>query len=124
MKKYVGIKFRMAEPQLKGHSLGFQQPNKAISEFTFNEPGYKVVDENGNHCWKSKLEFERDYRSIDGLTFGLAIEAMKKGLKVSRLGWSGYCHIDNEQINYSETHTVILNPSNIDMLAEDWQIID
>ena len=32
---------------------------------------------------------EKAYRKTDGLTFGLAIEAMKKGEKVARKGWNG-----------------------------------
>ena len=34
-------------------------------------------------------EFNSIYKSVDGLTFGLAIEAMKKGKKVARKGWNG-----------------------------------
>jgi hypothetical protein len=33
--------------------------------------------------------FEKYYRPVDGMTFGEAIEALKKGLKVARRGWNG-----------------------------------
>jgi hypothetical protein len=33
--------------------------------------------------------FDNAYSHTDGLTFGLAIEAAKKGLKIARLGWNG-----------------------------------
>ena len=29
------------------------------------------------------------YRKVDGLSFGLAIEALKKGKKIARKGWNG-----------------------------------
>lgn len=49
-----------------------------------NHPGFK-----GYISWSPKAVFERAYRPVDGLTFGLAIEAMKKGYKVARSGWNG-----------------------------------
>ncbi len=33
--------------------------------------------------------FERAYRSTAGMSFGLAVEAMKQGAKVARAGWNG-----------------------------------
>ncbi|MDS1356974.1 DUF2829 domain-containing protein, partial [Klebsiella pneumoniae] len=33
--------------------------------------------------------FEKAYRPVSGLSFGLAIEALKKGKKVARAGWNG-----------------------------------
>lgn len=49
-----------------------------------NVPGYV-----GYVSWSPKEVFERAYRPVDGLTFGLAIEAMKLGHKVARRGWNG-----------------------------------
>ena len=46
-------------------------------------------DHAGYISWSPKDVFERAYRKIDGLTFGLAVEAMKKGCKVARKGWNG-----------------------------------
>ena len=39
--------------------------------------------------WCPKGEFEAVSRPIDGMTFGMAIEAMKQGKKVARKGWNG-----------------------------------
>ena len=39
--------------------------------------------------WCPKAEFDAVSRPIDGMTFGMAIEAMKRGKKVSRRGWNG-----------------------------------
>lgn len=54
-----------------------------------NCPGYKVVYEDGYESWSPEAVFEYAYRPIDGLTFGLAIEALKQGKKVARKGWNG-----------------------------------
>ena len=43
----------------------------------------------GYVSWSPKEQFENAYREVNGLSFGLAIEALKKGLKVARAGWNG-----------------------------------
>lgn len=43
----------------------------------------------GYVSWSPAEQFQAAYRSTDGLTFGLALEALKKGLKVARAGWNG-----------------------------------
>lgn len=54
-----------------------------------DQHGYKVVYENGYTSWSPKDVFEKAYRRIDNLTFGLAIEALKQGKCVARQGWNG-----------------------------------
>jgi hypothetical protein len=54
-----------------------------------NCEGYKVVYEDCYESWSPKDVFEKAYRKVDGLTFGDAIEALKKGKKVTRRGWNG-----------------------------------
>lgn len=39
--------------------------------------------------WSPKDVFERAYKPTDGLTFGLALEALKQGKRVARAGWNG-----------------------------------
>ena len=39
--------------------------------------------------WSPKDVFERAYKTTEGMTFGLALEALKKGCKVARKGWNG-----------------------------------
>lgn len=39
--------------------------------------------------WSPKDIFDAEYRPIDGMTFGIAIEMLKKGEKVARKGWNG-----------------------------------
>ena len=76
MKRYIGTKIIHAEPQVEHHA---GEPRE----------GYKVVYQDGYTSWSPKDVFEEAYRPTEGLTFGLAIEALKKGLKVSRAGWNG-----------------------------------
>ena len=49
-----------------------------------NHPGFA-----GYISWSPKKQFDDAYRPTDGLPFGLAIEALKKGLRVARAGWNG-----------------------------------
>lgn len=72
MKKYLGVKLIEAELQVKGI-----------------RDGYKVVYPDGYVSWSPKDVFEEAYRETDGLTFGLAVEALKKGYRVARIGWNG-----------------------------------
>lgn len=43
----------------------------------------------GYVSWSPKEQFDKAYRSTDAMNFGLAVEALKKGLKVTREGWNG-----------------------------------
>ena len=43
----------------------------------------------GYISWSPKAQFDAAYRPTTGMTFGLAIEAMKQGAKVARAGWNG-----------------------------------
>lgn len=43
----------------------------------------------GYISWSPADVFEKAYRKTNGLTFGLAIEALKLGKNVSRAGWNG-----------------------------------
>lgn len=49
-----------------------------------NHPNFK-----GYISWSPKDVFERSYRQVAGMTFGLAVEALKRGKRVARAGWNG-----------------------------------
>ena len=51
--------------------------------------GYIVRYPDGYISWSPKEQFEESYRVTTGLNFGLALEALKKGIKVARKGWNG-----------------------------------
>ena len=54
-----------------------------------NDEGYLVVDSEGYQTWCPKAKFDAVSRPVDGMTLGMAIEAMKQGKKVARKGWNG-----------------------------------
>ena len=80
MKKYIGTKMISAEPckawkDAGGHKIG--------------DDGYKVIYKDGYESWSPADVFEEAYREIHGLTFGMALEALKNGYKLRRRGWNG-----------------------------------
>lgn len=48
-----------------------------------------VAGHEGYVSWSPKEQADNAYRPTDGMSFGLAIEALKKGLRVARAGWNG-----------------------------------
>ncbi len=51
--------------------------------------GYNVTYADGYTSWSPKEAFDDAYRPCDAMSFGLAIDALKRGLKVARAGWNG-----------------------------------
>lgn len=49
-----------------------------------NHPGFA-----GYISWSPKEQFDKAYRPTTALTFGLALEAMKNGGRITRGGWNG-----------------------------------
>ena len=113
-----------------------------------NVPEYK-----GYVSWSPKEQFENAYRTTDGISFGLAVEAMRKGCKVARRGWNGKGMFlflvpgSTFKVNkppllgiYPEGHEVSYLPhidmktadnkvvpwlaSQADVLSDDWMILD
>ena len=55
-----------------------------------NINGYKITDDDGVMEWICEYEFKKRYRGIMGqMTFGDAIEYLKKGCLVTIIGWNG-----------------------------------
>ena len=98
MKKYIGIKEINAKPMIRAAYNALRGWSVPIDENPADE-GYLVEYSDGgqaNHrdfagyiSWSPAGVFERAYKATDGMTFGLALEALKKGHKVSRRGWNG-----------------------------------
>lgn len=103
----------------------------------------------GYVSWSPKEQFEKAYRETSGLTFGLAIEALKLGERVTRAGWNGkgmwiwmpepldeFCTkvfvCGDEEfearpwigMKTADDQFVPWVASQSDMLAEDWQIVE
>ena len=88
MSKFIGVKMVEAVPM-----TAFDAAKKGYKTSIYgdevNNPGYEVTYPDGYKSWCPKDVFEESNRHIDNMTFGFAIEALKKGFKVARKGWNG-----------------------------------
>lgn len=97
MKQYIGAKRVAAEPAWR--ILGPGERIRIYSKDAVMEPkaeagcviqdGYRVRYADGYESWSPKEVFEEAYREVDGMSFGLALEAVKLGFRVARKGWNG-----------------------------------
>lgn len=88
MKDYIGTKMIQAKPMNRGDYnkyRGWQIPADENPE----DEGYLVKYKDGYESWSPKEAFEEAYRESTGLTFGVALELLKRGEKVARIGWNG-----------------------------------
>lgn len=83
--KYIGVKVVQAKP-CTSREFADLMGRPCDSE---NADGYKVRYEDGYISWCPKAQFEKANRTCNAMTFGHAIEALKKGLRVARQGWNG-----------------------------------
>ena len=149
MEKYIGTKLVEAEPayRIDGRIYVKSQP---VPRSLNSEDGYKVVYQDGYVSWSPKEVFEEAYRRTDNLSFGLAIEAAKRGKRIQRAGWNGknqyvelatrigyiradgclvnaeHADIGNKALAFVGTSGVQLGwlASQADMLADDWRIVE
>ena len=133
MRTYIGTKIVQAVLR-KGHSTGLDE----YGMIKFQPDGYIIKYPDGYENWIPKEAFENEYRPIDALTFGSAIEAMKKGRKVARTGWNGKkmwlklqvpdagskMSLPYIYMKTADNHLVPWLASQTDMLSEDWHIIE
>ena len=98
MKQHIGTKMVNATPMNRAEYNEFRGWLLPADENGADE-GYLVEyldggEPNTSHyagyvSWSPKAQFDAAYRPTAGMNFGLAIEAMKHGYKVSRAGWNG-----------------------------------
>lgn len=150
MKTYIGTKIIEAIPAIRKGGTVYEKDQPIPKSMDPEQEGYKVRYQDGYESWSPKAVFEEAYRPIDGMNFGLAIEAMKKGKKCRRAGWNGKNqHIElASAISYTSPEGVIVNAehdaignkaiafcgtsgiqmgwlaSQADMLADDWEIVE
>ncbi|RHQ09940.1 DUF2829 domain-containing protein [Clostridium sp. AM49-4BH] len=145
MKKYIGTKMIEAKPMNRGDYNKYRGWTIPEDENPADE-GYFVKYSDGYESWSPKKQFEEAYRDCKSMTFGIALELLKKGCKVARKGWNGkeqyiqlatsisYKSADDEIVNCE--HDAIGNKaiafvgtsgvqigwlaSQADMLSEDW----
>jgi hypothetical protein len=98
MKNYIGTKAVNAMPMTRA-SYNAMRGWTLPADENGDDDGYLVEYTDGgkpNHkdfegyiSWSPKEQFEAAYRESTGLTFGMALEALKLGMKVARIGWNG-----------------------------------
>ena len=102
-------------------------------------------DHAGYISWSPKAQLDNAYRAAEGMSFGLAIEALKLGRRVARAGWNGKgmwlvliprCHWETTRglehldglpwigMKTADDKFVPWLASQTDMLVDDWQLID
>ena len=149
MQKYIGTKIIEAVPAIRKGGKVYEEGWPIPKSMDPTEEGYKVRYPDGYESWAPKGVFEEAYRPTDCMSFGLAIEAMKKGKKVARRGWNGKNqHIElATRISYMTAEGVFVNveheaignkaiafcgtsgvqmgwlASQADMLADDWEVV-
>lgn len=127
MKQYIGTKLIEAEPfkawkDTNGHRIG--------------EDGYKVRYADGYESWSPKDVFEEAYREASGVSFGLALEAMKKGKGARLPKWSEDVII---RAQFPDEHSKMTAPylyvesrfgrvpwkeTMIELFSDDWEIVE
>jgi hypothetical protein len=128
MKRYVGTKIIHAVDEKHSES---------------GREGYRVRYADGYESWSPKEAFEDAYRQADAMTFGLALELLKKGMHVCRAGWNGKgmwleLQRPDEHSKMTLPYVYLNYPadaqntpgarvpwlaSQTDMLAEDWKVV-
>lgn len=88
MKQYIGTKIIKAKPMTRGEYNTFRGWTIPKDENPADE-GYLVEYADGYISWSPLKQFEEAYRESDNMTFGLAVELLKKGFRVARKGWNG-----------------------------------
>ncbi len=148
MKKYIGTKMIEAKPMNRGDYnayRGWEIPEDENPE----DEGFLVKYSDEYESWSPKKQFEDAYRDCKGMTFGIAVELLKKGCKVAREGWNGkgmfLLYVPSEKwgiidkigleipkgnllpwigMKTADGKFVPWLASQIDMLAEDWVIVE
>ena len=87
-KQYIRCHIVKATPMTRGCYNKYRGWEIPANENPADE-GYHVVCPDGYEHWCPKAQFEDAGRPVDGMTFGMATEAMKRGKKVTRRGWNG-----------------------------------
>ena len=148
MKQYIGTKLIEAAPAYRcmdgsGKVVITPHPEEAFPNYPSVEDGYRVRYPDGYVSWSPKDVFEEAYRPTDGMTFGLAIEAAKRGHKITRRKWGGanryveiavYTRRSDEKGNTDSSPAFVFvstsgvqvgwAPTQVDMMVEDWKIVE
>jgi len=148
MRKYIAVKIVEATTMTANNAgihLGRQiDAGSAVIDRDGDCRGYLVRYADGYESWCPEQQFDEANRPCDAMTFGLAIEAMKRGHRVARKGWNGkglfiflvenWTYTDGKQDNLRNLPTLVMKTvddcavpwlaSQTDMLADDWVVIE
>ena len=159
---YIGTKLVNAVPMSRQEYNDFRGWQVPADENPLDE-GYLVEYLDGGKpntetyvgyvSWSPKEQFEKAYRKASGMPFGLAVDAMKMGKKVARVGWNGkgmfvflvqgstfkvsrtplnQFYEEGTEVNYcphidmktADNKIVPWLASQTDVLADDWDIVE
>ena len=149
MENYIGTKCIQAKPMTRGEYNNYR--GRITSPFESpHDRGYVVKYSDGYVSWSPAEPFEKSYRKSGQMNFGHAIELLRQGKKVARIGWNGknqyiqlasnisykayngeivnvsHKSIGNKAIAFVGTSGVQIGwlASQADMLAEDWCVVE
>ena len=86
MQKYIGVKIVSATTMTREYA---ETNHDVVVGGSNHGDGYLVVYDNDYKSWSPKAVFDAAYQPVNGMSFGLAIEAAKLGKKIARKGWNG-----------------------------------
>lgn len=137
MKQYIGTKLINAKPMTRGEYndyRGWQVPDNENPEDAGylveyqDSPTANTPDHAGYVSWSPKDVFDRVYRQSDGMSFGLAIEALRKGFRVGRKNRNIELRLVDTTRPYIEGNVsgvaFAYQSKQEDMLADDWMIVE
>lgn len=138
MKQYIGVKLINAKPMTRAEYNTFRGWQLPADE-NGDDAGFLVEYVDGGKgntdlyagyvSWSPAEVFHNAYGPTNGMTFGLALEALKKGHKIARAGWNGKAlvlpAITMKTINADGRVGILMGwlASQTDMLANDWSIV-
>lgn len=161
MKTYIGTKLvrmlpmnRLAYNQFRGWELPADECGEdegyLVEYLDGGKPNTQQYE--GYVSWSPKEQADNAYRETSGMSFGLAVEALKKGKRVSRTGWNGkgmwlamisgenwgigghapydtfgcphVAHCDFIGMKTADNKFVPWLASQTDVLADDWLIVE
>jgi len=86
--RYIGTKIIEATPMNRGEYNQLRGWTVPPDEDPRDE-GQLISYAGGFIQWIPNEVFEKEYQTLDKMTFGQALEALKMGHKVARTGWNG-----------------------------------
>ena len=127
--RFIATKIVDVEPMTRGEYSEYRANQPDYDEYVYwHWQGYLVRDNSSAEKWIRKDKFEMEYRPVNAMTFGFALEALKRGEKVTRAGWGGtfiYLAASGkiEGFVLLPKGAPYIGLSENDILAEDWAVV-